>query len=388
MAGITSKEYKCFNEAYCEWETSIEHQFAQNIMKGNEHDIAKYFLHERFKELIKKETEILFSQSLDKILFIGSGPFPISAFNLNRIIGKPIDCLERDSSVALKSQQLIEKLGMQDAIRVFTGAGESFDVSQYDLIVIALLAKPKWAILRNIRKNANPKCRVLCRTSYGLRNLLYEPLQERSLQGFKVLDKQIAGYGQTISTLLLEPGKRAAKDLHWRWLNQIDANSKIRILRLMNRILERETTIGFPSPLTHEAGLELLAKLDEDLRAGDRYVLVGEQGDEILAHAILTPHALPNCKHLAEVSRAMVDPSVRGAGVVRLGFQQIVNQCEDLEIEKIYLDARADSRVAEQWKAFGFEVFGILSDYARVGDKQYRGVYMHQAIADLKQRVF
>jgi hypothetical protein len=39
------------------------------------------------------------------------------------------------------------------------------------------------------------------------------------------------------------------------------------------------------------------------------------------------------------------------------------------------------------WQHFGFKPYGLLTDYSRVGDKRYQGLYLTQTNAELKQRL-
>ena len=207
------------------------------------------------------------------------------------------------------------------------------------------------------------------------------------LAGFHMDAQQIAEGEQTISTLLLEGTTHKAPNVKLRWLDEIDEASTRGILRVMNRVLKNETTIGFPSPLDPATGSNLISQLNEDLKAQRRYVLIAENGETVVGQVILTPHHLPNCKHLVELSRGIIDPSFRGAGLALSAFREIAKKCDEIGGELIYLDVRAGTMAAELWKAFGFVPFGKLPDYARVSGRRYQGLYMSQTVASLKQHI-
>src|SRR5215212_2401873 len=182
LVEIADEERGYLNDAYCRWETDIEYKYAQAVLSGKEADISNYLLCERFDGLVRRELALVESPTPRKVLFIGSGPFPISAIYLSHFTGGMVDCLDRDPEAVEVSRQVIEALGFSESIRVFNGTGESFNAKDYDLVVIALLAKPKRRILRNLRRRVEPDCRVLCRTSFGLRTLIYDPTPEEALQ--------------------------------------------------------------------------------------------------------------------------------------------------------------------------------------------------------------
>ncbi len=384
---MTVEERTELNNAYCVWETQLECQYAQDILAGKESALDNYFLNKRFERLVNRELSLLSGDPPQKILFVGSGPLPISAFHMHRATDQPIDCLDSNPSAVHISRQVIEKLGLKDQVRVFNGLGESFDISEYDLILIALLAKPKRRILRNLRKRAAPGCRILCRTAFSLRTLVYEPTPEIALGGFQLLAQQIAEGEQTISTFLLEGALNKVPNVKLRWLDEIDEKTGAGILSVMNHVLKYETTIGFPGPLDPAEGERLIASLNEDVKAKRCHVLIAEQSGTVVGQLILTPHRLPNCKHLVELSRGIIDPSFRGAGLALSAFKEIANKCNEIGGEVIYLDVRAGTVAAELWKSFGFVPFGRLTDYARVNGRRYQGLFMSQKTSSLKEHL-
>jgi len=387
LSEMTAEERLELNNAYCAWETQLECQYAEDILSGRETTLDNYFLNKRFERLVNRELSLLDGDPPRKILFVGSGPLPISAFHIQRATERPVDCLDRNPAAVEISRQVIEKLGLTDSVRVFNGLGESFNISDYDLILIALLAKPKRRILRNLRKKAAPGCRILCRTAFSLRTLVYEPTPEIALGGFQLLAQQIAEGEQTISTFLLEGALARVPNVKLKWLEEINDSTGTGILRVMNQVLKYETTIGFPGPLDAETGERLMRGLDDDVKAGRSHVLVAEQGDRIVGQLILTPHRLPNCRHLVELSRGIIDPSFRGAGLALSAFKEIAKKCDEIGGEVVYLDVRAGTVAAELWKSFGFVPFGKLPDYARVNGHRYQGLYMSQRVTTLKENL-
>jgi len=385
LSQISADERADLNRAYCLWETELENQYATEILSGRETTLDNYLLNERFERLITRELSLLGGVSPERVLFVGSGPLPISAFHIQRIVQRPVDCVDRDAAAVAISRGVIEKLGFSESVRVFNGLGEKFDISQYDLILIALLASPKRWILRNLRKKASPNCRILCRTSLSLRTLVYEPTPVEVLGGFQLMTQQIAEGEQTISTFLLEGAQAKAPHIKLRWLTEISEETGAGILQVMNQVLRSETTIGFPGPLDVMSGQRIIANLNEDVKAARCHVLVAEQGDKIVGQVILTPHPLPNCKHLVELSRGIIDPSFRGAGLALSAFREIAKKCDEIGAETIYLDVRAGTVIAELWKSFGFAPFGKLTDYARVNGRRYQGLYMSQSVSSLKE---
>jgi hypothetical protein len=199
---LSAEQRQQLNRAYCVWETELEKQFVSG--NSSRLRVEKYLLNTRFDHLVHKEIELLGEFTPERVLFIGSGPFPISAIHYQRKLKMPVHCLEKEPSALAISNQAIHELSLHTRIFVHRGHGEDFAVGNYDLIIIALLAKPKKLILANILKHGAPACRVICRTSERLRTILYEPtMGNTDTAAFSVQGMQSAGPGDTISSFLL-----------------------------------------------------------------------------------------------------------------------------------------------------------------------------------------
>jgi hypothetical protein len=199
---------RLINDAYCSWETALEQIFVERLLRGDANSLNDYRLNKRFQRLLKRETSLLRGRHPKRALFIGSGPFPISAIWLHQMLGIPVDGLDVSLDAVERSRELIDRLELSDSIRIIHEPLQHYDVSSYDVILVALLAKPKAAILDNIRNTARPDCEIICRTSFGLRSVIYEPTKvcNEMLERFHIEDARIiSGSGDdTISSLLLK----------------------------------------------------------------------------------------------------------------------------------------------------------------------------------------
>jgi GNAT superfamily N-acetyltransferase len=386
LEGVTPEMGAGLNDAYRFWQTRFESEFADRLIKGEE-SLSDYPFYERFDTLVRSEITLLEGAQPQKVLFIGSGPLPISAILLHLQTGSPVDCVAFDSSAVPISQQVVENCGFGRLVHIRGSADADYDPSDYDLVVVGLLARRKKAILTKLRKRCHPGSAILCRTSHGLRKLLYEPVADRDVRGFHITKQQIAEGEQIISTCRLEPAEYAAAHVRLEWLREVDSEMGAKILRLMNRTLEEETTIGFPGPIDEETGLALMRQLGADVETGHRHVLVAEKDGAIVGQLILTPNSSPNHQHIVELTRGTIHPSFRGGGLSLRAFHEVARKCDELGREVICLDVRAGTMAAMWWQHFGFKPYGLLTDYSRVGDKRYQGLYLTQTNAELKQRL-
>jgi len=386
LDGLTPAIVAGVNDAYRFWQTRFESQFADHLIRGEE-SLCDYPFYERFDALVRSEIALLEGASPQRILFIGSGPLPISAILMHLQTGLPVDCVALDSSVVPVSRRVVENCGFGSLVRIQGSADADYDVSGYDLVVVGLLARRKKTVLTKLRKWCRQGCEILCRTSHGLRQLMYEPASDRDLHGFHIKNQQVAEGEQTISTFRLEPAEYAAAHVRLEWLRGVDSEMGTKILRLMNRTLEEETTIGFPGPIDEETGRALMRQLGADVETGHRHVLVAEKDGAIVGQLILTPNSSPNHQHIVELTRGTIHPSFRGGGLSLRAFHEVARKCDELGREVICLDVRAGTMAAMWWQHFGFKPYGLLTDYSRVGDKRYQGLYLTQTNDELKQRL-
>jgi len=374
------------NHVYRTWESKAELEFIQRLIRG-ESALSDYLLYKRFDGLVRRELALINGTKLERILLIGCGPLPISAIQAHFQTGFPIDCIGRDPEAVIISEEVLEACDLKGLIRVFSENDGEYNLSDYDLIVVELQAEPKKDVLKRLRKRCRPCCQILYRTSLGLRRLLYPATLDNYPRGFHIKGWQIAQSEQIISTCLLESAKSAAASARLEWLREIDSQRGSQLLGLMNRTLEEETTIGFPGPIDDRVGAVLMQQLNADVIAGRRHVLVAEKDGMIVGQLILTPNSTPNHRHMVELTRGTIDRSFRGGGLALRAFEEVATKCEELGRDVICLDVRAGTMAAIWWQHFGFKPYGLLSDYSRVGDQRYAGLFLTQSIDELKRRL-
>lgn len=205
VAHLEPLELELLNNLYCLWETNLENRFVNFLKQGVVNHYVDYPLYARFERLIEREVSLLQGLKPKRLLFIGSGPMPITALCLQHRLGIPIDCLERHQDAVDESKSVMKLLGCEDDINVSLGYGEEVDASKYDVVLIALLAKPKYDILSNIRNTSKDNINIICRTSEGSRKVFYEPTEDSAIpSGLVKVAHEKAGLDDTISSYLLK----------------------------------------------------------------------------------------------------------------------------------------------------------------------------------------
>lgn len=172
------------------------------------------------------------------------------------------------------------------------------------------------------------------------------------------------------------------------WQEQFDSITQAEVLRLMNHVLEREDTIGFPGPVAWDEGMRLMGSTAQAVTAGEKHILLFRTDDQaIVGHVLLSRRTLPNCRHIGEIARTFVHPDYRGLSVVRSGLRAVLDRAEAIGIDVLQLDVRAGTRIARLWEALGFRVIGEMEDYARVIGQRFAGYFMYQHVAVLRARL-
>ncbi|WP_158501512.1 GNAT family N-acetyltransferase [Vitiosangium sp. GDMCC 1.1324] len=173
-----------------------------------------------------------------------------------------------------------------------------------------------------------------------------------------------------------------------RWPERLDEEEALRLIELMNAVIERDPIIGFSSSIDRESGLELMADVDHDVAKGNSHLLLASARDRrLLGMGLLRQSKLPHCRHLVEVQIGFIHPSVRGGGLLEAMFSEIVRKCQTLGAELLMIDVQEGTRSERLWRVFGFRPYGRLEDYAREGQRTHAGIYMYQYVADLAKRL-
>jgi len=163
----------------------------------------------------------------------------------------------------------------------------------------------------------------------------------------------------------------------YEWVTTLDGHHLVQIRRLFNAVLETETVIGFPAPLENGESQGFFDELAQDVRLRRKdLLLVRAPNESVVAMLLLSQNAQPNCRHIAELSKCIIQPEYRGQGVLDGGVKALAERCREIGVDVLTMDVRKGSRAEKIWRLLGFTPFGELPDYARVAGKVEAGVYM------------
>lgn len=141
-----------------------------------------------------------------RIVFVGSGPMPLSPIIMHLIGDVEVLCLEIDPVAYDASCFLLERMGLGNKVTVVLKNGSDFDYSSYTRVFVASLVRDKLGVLNQI-KRTSPDSLVAVRTAEGMKRIMYEAVDESQLkkQGWRILTRTWPEETLVInSTLFLE----------------------------------------------------------------------------------------------------------------------------------------------------------------------------------------
>ncbi|WP_161601458.1 nicotianamine synthase family protein [Paenibacillus luteus] len=154
------------------------------------------------RQLIRQDGQI----EKSPIVFIGSGPMPLSPIILHLFGEVEVVCLEIDPDAYEASCSFLEKVGLRTKVNVILENGAAFDYSLYNQIFVASLVRNKRAVLEQISRTSSDPL-VAVRTAEGMRQIMYEAIDESQLnkQGWRIIGRTSPDGNLVInSTLFLD----------------------------------------------------------------------------------------------------------------------------------------------------------------------------------------
>lgn len=164
-----------------------------------------------YKKLVREEVDISEIKKEDRVLCIGGGSVPCTALEIHRQTGAKVDIIDIDEEAVFNSKRLIERLGLEDNIRVSKGFGQTVNMSKYNVVHIALQVTCKDEVLDNILENSSGNTRILMRMPKKGLKCFYSNVQSKLLNnlGLCVEKRGFKNAFSTIEELVLVTNKVA-----------------------------------------------------------------------------------------------------------------------------------------------------------------------------------
>jgi hypothetical protein len=165
----------------------LEIEKAQEILQSDNPwgTLESFYFFDRYKKLIQNEYRLVNFIQGENVVFIGGGPLPLTSILQSRFYGVQGISIEIIPEIAALSKKIIEKLGLSSQIDVVVGDETQLSHLNYNVVMVAALAEPKKKVFENIKKQVDHSIPIIYRTYTGMRAILYAPVTEEVLKGFK-----------------------------------------------------------------------------------------------------------------------------------------------------------------------------------------------------------
>ena len=138
-----------------------------------------------------------------------------------------------------------------------------------------------------------------------------------------------------------------------------------RLADILRACVQEGASVGFVAPFgPDEARAYWLSRVAPAHAAGAKIVLVATLGGEVAGAAQLDLDSMPSKRHHAEVSKVLVDPAFRRAGVGRALMGEIERRAAEDGRWLLTLDTAGDAAEA-LYRSLGYRLAGTIPNYAR-----------------------
>lgn len=128
---------------------------------------------------VKDELEHFCMDQQSKVLFIGSGAFPVTALTIAKEINAEVMCLDIDVEAVDLAKKVAKISGLESMV---TFSNQSLNdlafIKEATHIIIASLVKNKLEVLSELKETINTNAKVLLRYGNGLKSIFNYPLEK------------------------------------------------------------------------------------------------------------------------------------------------------------------------------------------------------------------
>ena len=131
--------------------------------------------------------------------------------------------------------------------------------------------------------------------------------------------------------------------------------------------------ISFMAPLSHEDATRFWScDVLPEIAAGRRVVFGAERAEKLVGTVQLLTAMPPNQPHRCEIAKMIVHPRARRLGIGRALMSRALDRARELGKELVTLDTRTGDVAEPLYASVGFEVAGIIPNFAWDPDRQAR----------------
>lgn len=157
-------------------------------------ELARFPYHGNYRDLTRLEHHTVAgvrAEPVRRVLFVGSGPLPLTSLLLAQEYGCRVDNVDIDADAAALGAELTAALGAEGLTFRVGDVEQDPALDDYDLVYLAALAglepDAKLRLLAHLGRCLRPGTLVLARSAHSLRALLYPVLDPDALPGLETL---------------------------------------------------------------------------------------------------------------------------------------------------------------------------------------------------------
>jgi ribosomal protein S18 acetylase RimI-like enzyme len=165
------------------------------------------------------------------------------------------------------------------------------------------------------------------------------------------------------------------------WPERFSGRDVEECVALLNEVVRTSGTNGFSRELTRDDGERLFEGLEFAIRRGEAFQLFArDESSRVIGIATLYRYKQPDRKHVVEISRVAIAPERRGEFLMA-GWREVLRKARSIGVDLMAIDVSEDGPVG-LWERLGFRTWGVMKDYARVGNRRLDGYYMAIAVSE------
>jgi nicotianamine synthase len=178
-------------------EIELERAWAQRIITSRDpyRELGEFPYFANYQQLARLEHHAVSGVTecaLPRMLFVGSGPLPLTSLLLATRHGHTeIDNIDIDSEATRLAERLTAALRIGSLRFRCADVLDCTDLAGYDMVYIAAMVGPrredKSRVIKHLYRQMRPGALLLARSAHSLRTLLYPPLTLSDLAGFRPL---------------------------------------------------------------------------------------------------------------------------------------------------------------------------------------------------------
>jgi len=202
LAKELGERFESLRGMYVTFYQELEYRAAQKIV-ANQENVESVFRSHNHALLRHEALEANISEEAT-IGFVGCGCLPWSAIALHQLFGADVYGFDRDHELVGLGGAVVERLGIQRAVRIHACEGDAIDFSQFSHVYLAGMCDQKLTIIERVSAGLRAGGKLLIRSSRSPYQIFYPQFTARALPGFTFMRMASCGEVEELETLIFE----------------------------------------------------------------------------------------------------------------------------------------------------------------------------------------